>query len=177
MGLLQDLANRLKNAPANAAHDVAVVAQALQGGKGQQSSLPNKGAAVATLLGLQGNATAPQQQQQAPSYGVGPTHPGFQFTANPNHGAHQEGWQFVGGKQPIQTPQAQSPQNIHSNLSVYGDAQGNKWYEDDNTGQRFPITQPHGGDQVVRPFQPFDRFASAAPQYQSGPAPTPRIKI
>lgn len=73
------------------------------------------------------------------------SNPNFYFKGTDKPAAPgKTNWQFVGGRTPIPTPKVQLPQNFNplSGFSVYGDRQGNHWYENDQTGQKIPIPLP-----------------------------------
>jgi hypothetical protein len=91
----------------------------------------------------------PQSQQQEPQ------HPNFLFkSTNPAPG--HEGWQFLGGHSPIETPKVQLPQNIEPShdWSIYSDPKGNSWYENDVTGERRPYQQVNSFDSQLTPHNP-----------------------
>lgn len=55
---------------------------------------------------------------------------------------------------PVRMPQAHLPQNYNplEGYSTYGDASGNQWYENEETGHRIPIRQqPLWFDAAVNP--------------------------
>lgn len=90
---------------------------------------------------------------------MGKPAPNFQFkaTGKPQTG-HSENWQFVNGKQPIKSD-VQLPQNAQQNpdWNVYGDSSGNRWWENEQTGQRIPIHANAPVDAPIHTVKPFDR--------------------
>lgn len=82
--------------------------------------------------------------------------PNFYFApTNKPAAPGEQNWNYVGGHPPANMPQFRSPRavpNAHPGLSLYSDDRGNRWYEDENTGERFPIPTPTGfPDQQIMP--------------------------
>ena len=85
---------------------------------------------------LLGGYKKPIDPNQATAPNIRPT---FSFQGK-TPGSRNE-WQFIGGRTPVATPQVQLPQNVNPMVgwSRYGDARGNSWYENDQSGARIPI--------------------------------------